>query len=192
MMQDVIKHGTGAPAGEGIDRDIAGKTGTSQDFRDAWFAGFTPDLVTVVWVGYDTPQALGKNETGGKIAGPIWNKFMKVALAARPRVSFRVPSDIVLARYDTGRLMAVDAFKPDQVPGMSIALQGFGAGTEALTAADTGAENISDSENDMAAAPAAGAGASSSVPAASAPSGTPAASGQQPASTGDIGVGGLY
>ncbi|WP_077808419.1 penicillin-binding protein 1A [Neoasaia chiangmaiensis] len=201
MMQDVIKRGTGTLAGVGIDRDIAGKTGTSQDFHDAWFAGFSPDIVTVVWVGFDSPQSLGKNEDGGRIAGPIWNRMMKVALASRPRLSFRAPDDIVLARYDTGRLMAVDAFKNGQVPGMSVALHGFGAGTEALTAADTGAENVSDSETDMADAPAQGLPSPGQAPNGAATgnaagnggpvaqSGQPA---QQPAQTGDIGVGGLY
>ena len=65
MMQGVVTRGTGAAAGHGLDRAIAGKTGTSQDFNDAWFAGFTPDLVTAVWVGFDTPATLGNNETGG-------------------------------------------------------------------------------------------------------------------------------
>lgn len=202
MMQDVIRHGTGTQAGEGIDREIAGKTGTSQDFHDAWFAGFSPDVVTVVWVGYDTPRSLGKNETGGRIAGPMWNKVMKAVFEGRPKLSFRQPDGMVLARYDTGRMMAVDAFKPDQVPGMSVALNGFGAGTEALTAADTGAENISDSETDMAAAPApadtlpAGTGSDTvgpnGVPVAK--NGQPVKSGATPpaAQTGDIGVGGLY
>lgn len=77
MLQDVIRRGTGVRAGEGIDTPIAGKTGTSQNFNDAWFAGYTPELVTVVWVGFDTPQSLGRNETGGAIAGPLWNKVMK-------------------------------------------------------------------------------------------------------------------
>lgn len=190
MMQDVIQRGTGTVAGEGIRRDIAGKTGTSQDFRDAWFAGFSPDIVTVVWVGYDAPQSLGKNETGGRIAGPMWNRFMKVALADRPELHFRVPDGITLARYDTGRLLAVDGFKKDQVPGMSIALGGFGAGTEALTAADTGAD-LSDSEADMANAPAQGVqGSSVTVDGSGNPVGKPA---HNPApAQGDIGMGGLY
>ncbi|GBR51434.1 penicillin-binding protein 1A [Neokomagataea thailandica NBRC 106555] len=188
MLKDVIANGTGRLAGEGIDRPIAGKTGTSQDFHDAWFAGFSPDIVTVVWVGFDTPETLGKNADGGRIAAPIWNKIMKVALADRPRVDFRVPSDIVLARYNTGRIEAVDGFKSDQVPGESVALHGFGAGTEALTATDTGADSVvSDSENDMGNAPA-NTGASTahtSQPNAPAP--------QKPDSgEGDIGVGGLY
>lgn len=151
MMQDVIARGTGRMAGVGIDRPIAGKTGTSQDFHDAWFAGFSPDIVTVVWVGFDTPQTLGRNSDGGRVAGPIWNKIMKVALSSRPKLDFRVPDGITLASYDTGRISAVDGFKTDQVPGASVELHGFGAGTEALTAADTGADSvISDSESDMA------------------------------------------
>ncbi|WP_264996934.1 penicillin-binding transpeptidase domain-containing protein, partial [Komagataeibacter rhaeticus] len=189
MMQDVIRRGTGTHAGAGIDRPIAGKTGTSQDFNDAWFAGFSPDLVTVVWVGFDTPQSLGKNETGGVIAGPIWNQVMKAALATRPRLDFRVPEGVQLARYDTGMGMAIDAFKPGQVPGISVDL-GAGSGM-ALTAADTGAENMPDSETDMATTPgspvvapdgttSAGHAAAPGAPAASQPSG------------GDIGMGGLY
>lgn len=188
MMQDVIKRGTGSIAGKDITREIAGKTGTSQDFRDAWFAGFSPDIVTVVWVGFDTPQSLGKSETGGRIAGPIWNRFMKVALAGRPELHFRVPEGITLARYDTGRLMAVDGFKADQVPGMSIALHGFGAGTEALTAADTGTD-LYDSESDMAG----GSGTAMSTDSGGETSGDSKklqAPNAQP--QGDIGMGGLY
>ncbi|RFD21041.1 PBP1A family penicillin-binding protein [Komagataeibacter melaceti] len=189
MMQDVVRRGTGVHAGAGIDRPIAGKTGTSQDFNDAWFAGFSPDLVTVVWIGYDTPQSLGKNETGGVIAGPIWNQVMKVALASRPRLDFRVPDGVQLARYDTGMGMAIDAFKPGQVPGVSVDL-GAGSGT-ALTAADTGAENMPDSENDMAASPgnpAAPVGGTTSAGQPVAPTGPVVA----PVSGGDIGMGGLY
>lgn len=184
MMQDVIARGTGRNAGTGIDRPIAGKTGTSQDFRDAWFAGFSPDIVTIVWVGFDQPASLGKGETGGRVAGPIWNKFMKVALENRPKRDFRRPDDMILARYDTGRIMAVDAFKPEQIPGMSIALNGFGAGTEALTAADTGAENISDTEADMAEIPSSGTPQNNSTP------GAPTQPQAPPPS--EIGVGGLY
>lgn len=192
MMQDVIARGTGRMAGVGIDRPIAGKTGTSQDFHDAWFAGFSPDIVTVVWVGFDTPQTLGRNSDGGRVAGPIWNRIMKVALASRPKLDFRVPDGITLASYDTGRISAVDGFKTDQVPGASVELHGFGAGTEALTAADTGADSvISDSESDMAQTPGQGGGMAGAAPG----SGTASAPGQaqKPApSDGDIGVGGLY
>lgn len=188
MMQDVIKRGTGTIAGQGITREIAGKTGTSQDFRDAWFAGFTPDIVTIVWVGFDTPQSLGKSETGGRIAGPIWNRFMKVALEGRPELKFRVPEGVTLARYDTGRLMAVDGFKADQVPGMSIALHGFGAGTEALTAADTGTD-LYDTETDMAGAASQAGPSDPNGENSGAPKKLQAPNAQPP---GDIGMGGLY
>ncbi|WP_408872245.1 penicillin-binding protein 1A [Gluconobacter roseus] len=188
MMQDVIARGTGRMAGVGIDRPVAGKTGTSQDFHDAWFAGFSPDIVTVVWVGFDTPQTLGRNSDGGRVAGPIWNKIMKVALASRPKLDFRVPDGITLASYNTGRISAVDGFKTDQVPGASVALHGFGAGTEALTAADTGADAvISDSESDMAQTP----GQSGSASGNSGPA-TPGQAQKPAPSDGDIGVGGLY
>ncbi|NVN12283.1 penicillin-binding transpeptidase domain-containing protein, partial [Nguyenibacter vanlangensis] len=198
MMEDVIRQGTGKPAGDGIDRPIAGKTGTSQDFNDAWFAGFSPDIVTVVWVGFDAPQSLGKNETGGNIAGPIWNQVMKAVLADRPRLDFPVPPGVTLARYDTGRVMAVDAFKPDQIPGVSADL--YANVTGALTAADTGAENMPDSESDMAASPTAGAQGTTApdttvpgttVPGTAVPAGPPKVP-PQPAGGGDIGMGGLY
>ncbi|MBB2159472.1 penicillin-binding protein 1A [Gluconacetobacter sacchari] len=190
MMRDVILRGTGTRAGEGIDRPIAGKTGTSQNFNDAWFAGFSPDIVTIVWVGFDTPQTLGKNETGGTIAGPIWNRVMKAVLADRPKLDFAVPQGLTLARYNTGMGMAVDAFKPDQVPGISADLNANATG--ALTAEDTGAETMPDSESDMAASPSA-APAGGPVARPAAVPGQPAPQG--PAATGgggDIGMGGLY
>ena len=193
MMQDVIKRGTGVQAGKGIDNPIAGKTGTSQDFNDAWFAGYSADLVTVVWIGFDQPQSLGKNETGGTIAGPIWNRIMKVALEGRPKLDFPVPEGVTLVRYDTGRGVAVDAFKNDQVPGGSSSFAAGSPGTGELTAADTGAENLPDSESDMssggaAGGPSGGGAVSSGEGAGPAPAQAPA---QQP-SGGDIGMGGLY
>jgi penicillin-binding protein 1A len=119
MMQGVVQRGTGTAAGKGLNRPIAGKTGTSQDFADAWFAGFTPDLVTVVWVGFDTPASLGENETGGAVAAPIWHDYMAIALAGRPVLTFPVPPGVTLAPWDTGSGTVIDAFKPDQNPGAS-------------------------------------------------------------------------
>ncbi|QDH13333.1 PBP1A family penicillin-binding protein [Formicincola oecophyllae] len=119
MMKDVIVHGTGRIAGAGINQPIGGKTGTSQDYRDAWFAGYSPEIVTVVWVGYDTPRSLGKRETGGRVAGPIWNTIMKAALAERRPLDFAQPEGVHLFHYDTGRIPAVDAFLDDQYPGAS-------------------------------------------------------------------------
>ncbi len=117
MMEGVVLYGTGKPVGAGIDHPIAGKTGTSQDFNDGWFAGFTPDLVTVVWVGYDNPQTLGDKQDGAHVAGPIWHDFMSGVLRDRPVLDFRVPDGVTLASWGCGRHECVDAFKPDQVPG---------------------------------------------------------------------------
>ena len=119
MMQGVTTRGTGVNAARGLNRPIAGKTGTSQDFTDAWFAGFTPDLVTVVWVGYDNPASLGNGETGGSLAAPIWHDYMADALKNRPVLTFPVPPGVTLAQWDSGSGMVTDAFKPDQQPGAS-------------------------------------------------------------------------
>ena len=117
MLEGVVQFGTGKPAVAGIDRPVAGKTGTSQDYNDAWFAGFTPDLVTIVWVGYDTPQTLGDEQTGAAVAAPIWRDFMKTALQDRPELDFRVPEGVSLHHWGCGRHECVDAFKPGQEPG---------------------------------------------------------------------------
>lgn len=79
-----------------LGRPIAGKTGTTNDFKDAWFMGFSPDLVTGVYVGYDTPRSLG-TETGAKAAGPIFRFFMADVLKDKPKVSFRIPDGVLLA-----------------------------------------------------------------------------------------------
>jgi penicillin-binding protein 1A len=126
MMQGVVQRGTGVAAGKGLNRPIAGKTGTTQDFADAWFAGFTPDLVTVVWVGFDSPTSLGDKETGGALAAPIWHDFMATALAGHPVLSFPVPPGVTLAQWESGTGTVTDAFKPDQVPGASGPMGGGG------------------------------------------------------------------
>jgi penicillin-binding protein 1A len=119
MMQGVVQRGTGVPAGKGLGRPIAGKTGTTQDFTDAWFSGFTPDLVTTVWVGYDNPASLGENETGAAVAAPIWHDYMAIALAGRPVLSFPMPPGVTMASWSTGSGTVTDAFKADQIPGAS-------------------------------------------------------------------------
>lgn len=189
MMRDVMEHGTGRRAQEGIDRPLAGKTGTTQDYKDAWFAGFSPDLVTVVWVGFDTPRSLGKHETGARVAAPIWNRIMKEALADRPRLDFAKPDGVTLARYYSGRIPAVDAFKPGQIPGLSASLHGMGAGTRELSARDTGADTIPDSENDMDTPNAPPLGPESN---GEAPLPPPTTSSGRQGGGEDVGVGGLY
>ncbi len=122
MMKGVIARGTGVPAGKGLNRPLAGKTGTSQDFTDSWFAGFAPQLVTVVWVGYDNPASLGENQTGAAIAAPIWHDYMAVALKGRPPLDFPMPQGVTMASWDSGSGRVTDAFKPGQQPGASAPL----------------------------------------------------------------------
>ena len=117
MMEGVVLHGTGVPVVQGMDRPIAGKTGTSQDFNDAWFAGFTPDLVTVVWMGFDTPQTLGDKQTGAVAAGPIWRQFMMAIEDGKPQLPFAQPPGVELYRWGCAAHECVDAFKPGQAPG---------------------------------------------------------------------------
>lgn len=105
MMQAVIQEGTGRRA-RGLGRPAAGKTGTTNDNRDAWFVGYTPDLVTAVWLGYDDSRSLGRGETGGRAAAPVWLDFMRAALQGRPAADFSVPEGVEFARVNaqTGRL----------------------------------------------------------------------------------------
>ena len=137
MMQGVVQRGTGFNAGKGLNRPIAGKTGTSQDFNDAWFTGFTPDMVTAVWIGFDNPTSLGNNETGGAVAAPIWHDYMATALEGHPVLPFPQPPGVTLASWDSGRGTVTDAFKPDQVPGASGPVGGGYAGGPSADAGDT-------------------------------------------------------
>lgn len=116
--------GTGRRARE-IGKPIAGKTGTSNESRDAWFLGFTPDLVVGVYVGFDTPRTLGKRETGSSAALPIFVDFMKEALKDKPATPFRVPDGIRLVRVDadsgllpgpTTKSVILEAFLPGTEP----------------------------------------------------------------------------
>ncbi|MBC7637001.1 MAG: PBP1A family penicillin-binding protein [Acetobacteraceae bacterium] len=134
MLQGAVARGTGFPAGNGLGRAIAGKTGTTQDFSDTWFSGFTPDLVTIVWVGFDTPAPLGPNETGGMVAAPIWRDFMNVALKNRSKLTFPVPPGVTLGSWDSGAGTITDAFKPGQTPGGSTNLADPKSGSSPTTA----------------------------------------------------------
>jgi penicillin-binding protein 1A len=105
LMTSVVEKGT-AQGAKVLGRPVAGKTGTSNDQRDAWFAGFTADVVTVAWVGYDEPRPLGYGEFGGRTALPAWVSFMKEATKNKPRVEFPRPSGVVTIKIDpkTGKL----------------------------------------------------------------------------------------
>jgi len=99
MMQSVVQEGTARRARR-LRRPVAGKTGTTNQQKDAWFAGFTPRLVVVVWVGFDTPKPMGRGETGGRAALPIWLRFMQRALKGKPRLPFKQPPGVVVQRID--------------------------------------------------------------------------------------------
>ncbi len=96
MMQDVTRYGTGARAARLGRSDLAGKTGTTNEFVDAWFAGYQPSLVAIAWVGFDQPKTLGKNQTGGVVALPIWVGYMEKILQEIPEMSRTVPEGIVM------------------------------------------------------------------------------------------------
>src|SRR4030095_15651133 len=105
MLRSVLNEGTGAGArANGFTADAAGKSGTTNDLRDAWFVGFTPELLTVVWVGLDDNQPVGLS--GTQAALPIWTTFMKRALAGRPNLQFEAPEGISFVEIDrdTGKL----------------------------------------------------------------------------------------
>jgi penicillin-binding protein 1A len=105
LLRAVIKEGTGWRI-KALKRPAAGKTGTTNNLRDAWFMGYVPTLVTGVWVGYDDQKAMGKGETGSRAASPIWLYFMSEVLKDQPVVDFQVPEGVVFAKIDaeTGRL----------------------------------------------------------------------------------------
>ncbi|MEW6445269.1 MAG: penicillin-binding protein 1A [Pseudomonadota bacterium] len=142
MLRDVVRRGTAASAGRALKRtDIGGKTGTTNDQRDAWFCGFGPGIVATAWVGFDDYRPLGKRETGGVAAVPMWIEFMRSALRDRPIAESRMPEGIVTASIDavSGHVVSRDtpgaiseyfdrryplattAILPDEVPAAELA-----------------------------------------------------------------------
>lgn len=111
MLQDVVADGTGRSV-QGLDQPTCGKTGTTNDLHDAWFVGFTPPLLAVVWVGFDAKRSLGRYETGGRVAAPVWKKFMDKALQGVDRQEYPVPRE--LECMDARGLQAV-AFEGDDL-----------------------------------------------------------------------------
>ena len=119
MMQDVTRYGTAARATRLGRNDLAGKTGTTNEFVDAWFAGYQPNLVGIAWMGFDQPKSLGKNQTGGVVALPIWIGYMEKALKEIPEAPRTVPAGVisvpVLGVLGEGRL-APEFFYQEAVP----------------------------------------------------------------------------
>ncbi len=126
MLKDVIKRGTGKRALVLNRDDIVGKTGTTNDQHDAWFAGYHPNIATVVWLGFDEHKPLGRGEVGGVAALPIWIDYMRVALQGEPRIERSLPEDMVKLKInpETGLLVdqesglgVEEVFHVDQIPG---------------------------------------------------------------------------
>ncbi|WP_332118917.1 penicillin-binding protein 1A [Azorhizobium caulinodans] len=123
MMEGVIQRGTGT-ALKDLGRPVAGKSGTTNDEKDAWFIAFTPDMVVGMYLGYDRPRAMGKGSTGGVLTAPIVRDFMKSALGDKPAVPFRVPPGIKLVRINPktglragpGEASILEGFKPGTAP----------------------------------------------------------------------------
>jgi penicillin-binding protein 1A len=134
IMEGVVQRGTATVVKE-VGKPIAGKTGTTNDEKDAWFVGFTPDLAVGVYMGYDKPRHLGRLATGGHLSAPIAKDFFKAALADKPAMPFRVPPGIKLIRVDpkTGQRAGpgtpsaiLEAFKPGTAPPDNNTLIGMG------------------------------------------------------------------
>lgn len=120
MMQDVVRVGTGRAASALGRSDIAGKTGTTNDNKDAWFVGFNPDVVTAVYIGFDKPRSMGRSAFGGTIALPVWVEYMRYALNGKSSVGMKAPAGIVQNGDDfflreqqqTNPALAIEAPKP--------------------------------------------------------------------------------
>ena len=98
-----------------MDRPIAGKTGTTNDSKDAWFVGFTPDLAVGVYIGFDDPKSLGDKETGGSLAVPVFKEFMKLALDGTPPTPFRVPTGVSMVQVNSKSGRPTSSFDPNAI-----------------------------------------------------------------------------
>ncbi len=122
MMEGVVQRGT-ATSVKAVGRPVAGKTGTTNDERDAWFVGFTPELTVGVYVGFDTPRKMGRGATGGVIAAPIFTSFMEDALKDTPPLEFRVPNGLRLVSINRRTGLRASAGDPGTI------LESFKPGT---------------------------------------------------------------
>jgi penicillin-binding protein 1A len=135
MMEGVVQRGTAAGVFTELGKPIAGKTGTTNESKDVWFVGFTPDLAVGVYVGFDKPRTLGRTETGGHVSAPIVRDFLKAALANKPAVPFRVPPGIKLIRIEqasgmragpgSGGKVILESFKPGTAPPDNYSVIGY-------------------------------------------------------------------
>ncbi len=161
ILEGVVQRGT-ATVLKSLNRPLAGKTGTTNEEKDTWFIGYTPDLVVGVYVGYDTPKPMGKGNTGGAIAAPIFGDFVKAALGDTPPAPFRVPPGIKLVRVslktglragpqDTDAI--TEAFKPNEEPDDAYSVIGVTGATASANAAAASGSGDAWSPNAAQAAP---------------------------------------
>lgn len=152
LLEGVVQRGT-ATRVKAVGKPIAGKTGTTNDFKDAWFVGFSPDLIAGVYIGFDTPKSLGEGEAGGRVAAPVFRDFMIEALKDEPAISFRIPEGVRLVKVEprSGQLARLgdpnyiyEAFRPGTEPTTYAA---SGGATDAFDAASDGIRIATPYEN---------------------------------------------
>jgi len=151
MMEGVVQRGTGTYA-QRLNRPVAGKTGTSSDFKDAWFIGFTPQLVCGVYIGFDKPRSIGNGQTGGALAVPVFTEFMQAALQGQPPTPFNMPPGITETWVDArtgvqsqqGPGAVLEAFKPGTGPNLPSSVIGIG---DAPIQADNAVQDLPPSDN---------------------------------------------
>jgi len=129
LIDEERRVGTGTAAGKGLNRPIAGKSGTTNDYFDNWFVGFTPEVVVAVWVGFDDPHSLGEGETGGGNAAPIFHDVLAAALKDTPPVPFRAPPGIALVRAQASNGDSIlEPFRPGTENAARAPIGGGGGG----------------------------------------------------------------
>lgn len=157
MLEDAVQRGTGRLAAS-LGRPVAGKTGTTNDYKDAWFVGYTPNLVTGVWVGNDDDKSLGHGESGARAALPIWVRFMAPATAAYPPDDFTVPDDMDFVQIDaaTGLLptaasekVITEVFKKGTEPTQYVSAMPEAQPAPSTPTAPTPAKAVLDQEKQM-------------------------------------------
>src|SRR5690554_1829520 len=143
MLEGVVQRGTGS-ALRSLGRPVAGKTGTTNDYKDAWFVGFTPELAVGVYVGFDTPRDMGRSSTGGELAAPIVAEFMGSALEGLPPTPFNMPAGMDTEWIDPATGVSIvaggsgvqEAFKPGTGPNLMTSV--IGVNSQAFTNIQTG------------------------------------------------------
>lgn len=141
MLEGVVLRGTGAMIRD-VGRPVAGKTGTTNESKDAWFIGFTPDLVVGVYIGFDEPRPMGRQETGSRVAAPVFKEFISTALKDEPPVPFRVPEGIRLVLIDPAT--GTRATPMTEKPLLEAFIAGTEPGEEAMMFTGQGVSTVSD------------------------------------------------